>query len=121
MFGNEQPGPVRCYGRSVTIRSLKKDEEISKLQQKHANEITSLKEEMKEIMREEMRYFFVQMVQNNPGLNIHDIQGCAGSNLPSPVDASSVRGMSGQNLSHSSGSTHAPSLEKIFIFHTLNL
>ncbi|XP_019227198.1 PREDICTED: uncharacterized protein LOC109208527 [Nicotiana attenuata] len=112
VFGKEQPGRVRCYGRSVTTSSLKKDEEITKLKQKHANEITSLKEEMKEMMREEMRCFFSQMVKNNPGLDFHDIQGCVGSNIPSPVDASSARAMRGQNLPHSSGSTHAPSLEK---------
>ncbi|OIT34100.1 hypothetical protein A4A49_17314 [Nicotiana attenuata] len=62
VFGKEQPGRVRCYGRSVMTSSLKKDEEITKIKQKHANEITSLKEEMKEMMREEMRYLFSQLV-----------------------------------------------------------
>jgi len=71
---------------------------------------------MKEMMREEMRCFFSQFVKNNVGLDFHDIQGCVGSNIPSPVDASSARAMRGQNLPHSSGSTHAPSLEKVFIF-----
>ncbi|XP_019252138.1 PREDICTED: uncharacterized protein LOC109231057 [Nicotiana attenuata] len=116
VFGKEQPGRIRCYGRSVTISSLEKDEEINKLKQKHDNEMISLKEEMKEemkeMMREEMPNFCIQLVQNNPGLDIHDIEGCAGSNLPSPVDASSARAMRGQNLPHSSGSTHAPSLGK---------
>nr|XP_009759441.1 PREDICTED: uncharacterized protein LOC104211979 [Nicotiana sylvestris]XP_009759442.1 PREDICTED: uncharacterized protein LOC104211979 [Nicotiana sylvestris]XP_009759443.1 PREDICTED: uncharacterized protein LOC104211979 [Nicotiana sylvestris]XP_016451685.1 PREDICTED: uncharacterized protein LOC107776318 [Nicotiana tabacum] len=87
VFGNEQPGQVRCYGRSVTTRSPKKDEKITKLKQQHANKITSLKEEM---MREEMRYFFSQLVKNNPALDFHDIQGCVGSNIPSLVDASSA-------------------------------
>nr|XP_009785685.1 PREDICTED: uncharacterized protein LOC104233922 [Nicotiana sylvestris] len=54
VFGKEQPGQVRCYGRSVMTSSLKKDEEITKLKQNHANEITSLKEEMNEMMRKEM-------------------------------------------------------------------
>ncbi|XP_019260439.1 PREDICTED: uncharacterized protein LOC109238428 [Nicotiana attenuata] len=118
VFGKEQPGRVRCYGRSVTTSSLKKDEEITKLKQKHANEMTSLKEEMKEMLREEMRSFLSQVVQNNHELNFHDMQGCAGSNIPSPVDASSARAIRGQNLPHSSGSTHTPNLEKVFIFHT---
>ncbi|KAG5573172.1 hypothetical protein H5410_062938 [Solanum commersonii] len=43
VFGKEQPGRLRCYGRSVTTSSLKKDEETNELKQKHANEITSLK------------------------------------------------------------------------------
>ncbi|KAH0725002.1 hypothetical protein KY284_000867 [Solanum tuberosum] len=86
VFGKEQPGRLRCHGRSVITSSLKKDEEINNLKQKHANEITSLKEEL----REEMRYLFTQLLQNNPGLNFQDIPGCVGSNLASHVDASSA-------------------------------
>ncbi|KAH0636093.1 hypothetical protein KY290_036509 [Solanum tuberosum] len=77
VFEKEQPGRLRCYGRSVKTSSLKKDEEINNLKQKHANEITSLKEEL----REEMRLLFTQLLQNNPGLNFQDIPGCVGSNL----------------------------------------
>uniref|UniRef100_M1DZS4 Ubiquitin n=1 Tax=Solanum tuberosum TaxID=4113 RepID=M1DZS4_SOLTU len=74
VFGKEQPGRLRCYGRSVTTSSLKKDEETNELKQKHDNEITSLKEEINE-MREEMRHFFSQLLQNNPGLNVRDMSG----------------------------------------------
>ncbi|KAL3373020.1 hypothetical protein AABB24_005164 [Solanum stoloniferum] len=52
VFGNEHPGQVRCYGRSVTRTSLKKDEEIIKIKQKHADEINSFKEEVKELKEE---------------------------------------------------------------------
>ncbi|KAG5571186.1 hypothetical protein H5410_060952, partial [Solanum commersonii] len=48
VFGKEHPGRLRCYGRSVATSSLKKDEEINNLKQKHPNEITSLKEELRE-------------------------------------------------------------------------
>ncbi|KAH0732971.1 hypothetical protein KY289_004159 [Solanum tuberosum] len=89
VFGKEKPGRLRCYGRSMTTRSLKDDEETNKLKQKHANEISSLKEEMNE-MRKEMRYFFSQLLQNNPGLNVQDIPEVVGSNLVSPGDASSA-------------------------------
>ncbi|KAH0773854.1 hypothetical protein KY290_010991 [Solanum tuberosum] len=61
VFRKEQPGRIRCYGRSVTTSSLKKDEETNELKQKHANEITSLNEEMNE-MREEIRHFFSQFL-----------------------------------------------------------
>ena len=47
VFGKEQPGRDRCYGISVTTSSLKKYEEINNLKQKDANEITSLKEELR--------------------------------------------------------------------------
>lgn len=63
-------------------------------------------------MREEMRHLFSQLLQNNPGLNVQDIPGCVGSNLASPVDASSAQSITGQNLPHSSGSTHASVLQK---------
>ncbi|KAH0729590.1 hypothetical protein KY289_000778 [Solanum tuberosum] len=112
VFGKEQPGRIRCYGRSVTTSSLKKDEETNELKQKHANEITSLKEEMNE-MREEMRHFFSQLLQNNPGLNVREMPGCVRSNIASPIDASSAQAVKGQNLPHSSGSTHDPDLQKV--------
>ncbi|KAG5577006.1 hypothetical protein H5410_057140 [Solanum commersonii] len=35
VFGMEQPDRLRCYCRSVTTSSLKKDEETNKLKQKH--------------------------------------------------------------------------------------
>ena len=98
MFGKEQPGRVRCYGRLVTTSSLKKDEEINNLKQKHADEIASLKEKL----REEMQHLFTQLLQNNPGLNFQDIPGCVGSNLASPIDASSAQAVRGTNLPYSS-------------------
>ncbi|WMV28528.1 hypothetical protein MTR67_021913 [Solanum verrucosum] len=115
VFGKEQPGRLRCYGRSVTTSSLKKDGEINNLKQNNANEITSLKEEL----REEMRHLFTQLLQNNPGLNFQDIPGCVGSNLASPADASSAQALRGINLPHSSGSAHDSVLQKESVFPVL--
>ncbi|KAH0773719.1 hypothetical protein KY290_010856 [Solanum tuberosum] len=108
VFGKEQPGRLRCYGRSMTTSSLKKDEEINNLKQKHANEITSLKEEL----REEMRHLFTQLLQHNLGLNFQDKPGCVGSNVASPIDASSAQAVRGTNLPNSSGSAHDSVLRK---------
>ena len=58
VFGKEQPGRVRCYDGSVKTCSLTKDEKINNLKQKHADEITSLKEEL----REEMLHLFTQLL-----------------------------------------------------------
>ncbi|KAF3658499.1 putative serine/threonine-protein kinase/receptor-like [Capsicum annuum] len=102
VFGKEKPGRVRGYGRSVTRTSLQKDDEINELKQKHANEVTSMKEEIISEMRQEIRQFFSQLVQNNPGLNFQDILGSDGSNIPSP-DASNAQAIRGKNLSNSSG------------------
>lgn len=131
VFGNEQPGRVRCYGRSVTRTSLKKDEEIIKIKQKHADEINSFKEEVKELKEEvvelrkleglkeevqelqQLRHLMKLLVKNNPGLNLEDAEGFIGSNQPSPVDSSSARATRGQNLPRSSGSTHGPTLAKV--------
>ncbi|KAF3656494.1 hypothetical protein FXO38_14125 [Capsicum annuum] len=55
VFGKEKLGRVRGYGRSVIRTSLEKDEEMNELKQKHANEVTSIKEEIISEMREEMR------------------------------------------------------------------
>ncbi|KAH0725481.1 hypothetical protein KY284_001346 [Solanum tuberosum] len=106
VFGKEKAGRLRCYGRSVTTSSLKKDEEINNLKQKHANEITSLKEEL--------RHLFTQLLQNNPGLNFQDMSGCVGSNLASPIDASSAQAVRGTNLPHSSRSAHDSVLQTLY-------
>ncbi|KAF3668160.1 hypothetical protein FXO37_09669 [Capsicum annuum] len=55
VFGKEKPGRVRGYGRSITRTSLQKNEEMKELKQKHANEVTSMKEEIISEMRQEMR------------------------------------------------------------------
>ena len=101
----------------MTSCSLKKDEKDRKLKQKHANEITSLKEEMNEMreeirveMREEMRNIFSQLLQNNTGLNVRGMQGGVVSNIASPIDAGSTQAVKGQNPLQYSGSTHDPIL-----------
>ncbi|XP_027775086.1 uncharacterized protein LOC107027636 [Solanum pennellii] len=93
VFGKEQPGRLRCYGRSVTTSSLKKDEEYNKLKRKHVNEITSLKEEMKE-MREEVRHF-LSIASKQPW-----------------IECLSAQVVEGQNPLRSFGSTHDPVLLK---------
>ncbi|KAG5599595.1 hypothetical protein H5410_030965, partial [Solanum commersonii] len=98
-------------GKTADDAFRAKDEETNKLKQKHANEITSQKEEMNE-MREEMRHLFSQLLQNNPRLNVHDIPRCVGSNLASSVYASSAQAVRGQNLPHSSGAAHYVVLQK---------
>ncbi|KAG5610087.1 hypothetical protein H5410_021368, partial [Solanum commersonii] len=71
MFGKEQSGRLRCYGRSVTTSSLKDDEETNKLKQKHANEISSLKEEINEMREEIAQVIRGQNLPNSLG-STHD-------------------------------------------------
>ncbi|KAM3237022.1 hypothetical protein P3L10_012051 [Capsicum annuum] len=84
---------------------------MNNLKQKHANEVTSMKEEIISEMRQEMRQFFSQLVQNNPGLNFQDILGSDGSNIPSP-NASNAQAIREKILSNSSSSAHASVHEK---------
>ncbi|KAM3355612.1 hypothetical protein P3S68_022325 [Capsicum galapagoense] len=84
---------------------------MNDLKQKHANEVTSIKEEIISETRQEMRQFFSQLVQNNPALKFQDILGSDGSNIPSP-DASNAQAIRGKNLSNSSGLAHASVHEK---------
>nr|XP_009777092.1 PREDICTED: uncharacterized protein LOC104226736 [Nicotiana sylvestris]XP_009777093.1 PREDICTED: uncharacterized protein LOC104226736 [Nicotiana sylvestris]XP_009777094.1 PREDICTED: uncharacterized protein LOC104226736 [Nicotiana sylvestris]XP_009777096.1 PREDICTED: uncharacterized protein LOC104226736 [Nicotiana sylvestris]XP_009777097.1 PREDICTED: uncharacterized protein LOC104226736 [Nicotiana sylvestris]XP_009777098.1 PREDICTED: uncharacterized protein LOC104226736 [Nicotiana sylvestris] len=68
------------------------------------------REEMLELRQ--LHHCFILLVQSNLELFSSDIQEFVGSNQPSPVDASSAQAIRGQNLPHSSGSTHGPIIEK---------
>ncbi|MED6201740.1 hypothetical protein PIB30_098100 [Stylosanthes scabra] len=46
IFGKEQSGRVRCYGRSVTQADLQRHAEISALTKQHQEEVTMLKSEL---------------------------------------------------------------------------
>ena len=65
-------------------------------------------------MRVEMRHLLSKLLQNNPGLNVQDIQGVVVSNIVSPVvDASSTQAVTGKNIPDSLGSTHDSILQKV--------
>ena len=61
-----------------------------------------------------MRHLFTQLLKNNPGLNFQNIPGRVGSNLDSPIDASSAQGVRGTSLPFSSASAHGLVLQKVF-------
>ena len=82
---------------------------MKNLKLKHANEITSLKEEV----TEEMRHLFTQLLQKKHGLNFNDISLCFGSKLASPIYASSAQVVGVTNLPQSSGSAHDSVLRKV--------
>ncbi|MED6183462.1 hypothetical protein PIB30_038064 [Stylosanthes scabra] len=49
LFGKEQPGRVRCYGRYVRQIDLQKHAEISTLKHKHQEEVTTLRTELGDV------------------------------------------------------------------------
>ncbi|RYQ84446.1 hypothetical protein Ahy_B10g103790 [Arachis hypogaea] len=46
LFGKEQPGRVRLYGRSMTKTDLKNHAEINEIKNQHKEEMSSLKDEL---------------------------------------------------------------------------
>ncbi|XP_025692235.2 uncharacterized protein [Arachis hypogaea] len=46
VFGKENPGRVRCYGRTVTKTSLKKNKEIDEIKKQSEEKVTALKTEL---------------------------------------------------------------------------
>ena len=72
MFGEENPGRMHYFGRSITPTTLKRQEEIEALKRKHHNEVASLKSEIQE-MKDLLKAFLLQY--NNNGLNLEAILG----------------------------------------------
>ena len=72
MFGKEQPGRVRCYGRSITRSYLKKDEEILQIRQQHDQKVASLQndlDQMQQRMDGLCNLMKTMLQQNNPGMS----------------------------------------------------
>ena len=116
MFGKEQPGRVRCYGRSITRSYLKKDEEILQIKQQHDQKVACLQnglEQMQQRMDGLCNLMKVMLQQNNPGMSIEAIEALLQSAQISPPDANSAPNMVGRNVPNSSGSNHVPINENV--------
>ncbi|XP_016208045.1 uncharacterized protein LOC107648732 isoform X1 [Arachis ipaensis] len=109
LFGKEQPGQVRCYGRSVTRSDLKKHAEISELKQQHQEEVTSLKAELGDMKAKQqhqeadlhgLRNMIKLLVQRSEsGMRPEEIEALLQDAQHSPIDANSAH-----------GSTHIPNI-----------
>ncbi|XP_020969498.1 uncharacterized protein LOC110267988 isoform X1 [Arachis ipaensis] len=109
LFGKEQPGRVRCYGRSVTLSDLKKYAKISELKQQHQEEVTSLKAELGDMKAKQqhqeadlhgLRNMIKLLVQRSePGMRPEEIEALLQDAQHSPIDANSAH-----------GSTHIPNI-----------
>ncbi|MED6224037.1 hypothetical protein PIB30_079891 [Stylosanthes scabra] len=55
LFGKEQPGRVRCYGRSVMQTDLQRHAEISAIKQQHQEEVTTLKNELGDVRTQQQQ------------------------------------------------------------------
>ncbi|MED6182219.1 hypothetical protein PIB30_026611 [Stylosanthes scabra] len=112
LFGKEQYGRVRCYGRSVTKTSLKKEKEINQLKQHHKEEIASLEITLNAKMDSMMNLVKMLLQQANPGLSHEQLQVMMETAQQSQLDANSVPDGARQNIPPSSGSSHVPNFEE---------
>ncbi|MED6134639.1 hypothetical protein PIB30_038822 [Stylosanthes scabra] len=100
VLGKDQPGRLRCYGASVTKRSIKRHDEIRQVRREYDAKVSSLERQMEGVCG----LLTVMLQQMNPGKSEEDIAALVQAVRKSPSDASSRPG----NTPHSSESTHFP-------------
>ncbi|MED6182202.1 hypothetical protein PIB30_026315 [Stylosanthes scabra] len=114
IFGKEQPGRVRCYGRSVTRTELQRHSEISALKQQHQEEVTTLRSELGDVKTQQqqqseeingLRSLVKQLLlRSEPNMRPEEVDAMLQHAHNSPIDANSgysshhVRNVSTGNL-----------------------
>ncbi|XP_057734542.1 uncharacterized protein LOC130949978 [Arachis stenosperma] len=117
LFGKEQPGRIRLYGRSVTKTDLKKYVEINEIKNQHKEEVSSLKDKLRHMEAQQQKQEAKQQKQDEeihglrnmiklllqrsePGMRPEELEALLQDAQQSPIDA---------NSGH--GSTHFPNLD----------
>ncbi|XLR07758.1 hypothetical protein S83_035696, partial [Arachis hypogaea] len=119
IFGKEQPGRVRLYGRSVTKTDLKKYAEINEIKNQHKEKVSSLKDKLGHMEAQQQKQEAKQQKQDEeihalrnmiklllqrsePGMRPEELEALLQDAQQSPIDA---------NSGH--GSTHFPNLDVV--------
>ena len=108
ILGKERCGALRCYGRTVTRTSFKRNVEIDAIKKAHGEEVTSLHDKLHgmEDKLGRLQFDFKALFQHcNPGIDMELLEDLLGS---SPGNSNSVEKESGQPNIPSSTSTHVP-------------
>ncbi|MED6212600.1 hypothetical protein PIB30_084983 [Stylosanthes scabra] len=102
IFGKEQPGRVRCYGRSITQSDLQRHSEISALKQQHQEEVTTLKSELgdmktqQQLQAEEIQglrsMVKLLMLRSEPDMRPEEVDAMMQHGQHSPIDTNSGHG-----------------------------
>ncbi|XP_057746593.1 uncharacterized protein LOC130965849 [Arachis stenosperma] len=117
LFGKEQSGRIRLYGRSVTKTDLKKYAEINEIKNQHKEEVSSLKDKLGHMEAQQQKQEAKQQKQDEeihglrnmiklllqrsePGMRPEELEALLQDTQQSPIDA---------NSGH--GSTHFPNLD----------
>lgn len=107
MFGDERPGRVRCYGRTMTPSVFKRNNEIAEIEKKHAKEVQRLTDKVHdmEAKHEDMERKFQILLRTmlNHTDNAVDLDALAALLLPSDDNGPL----------HSSTSVHAPNNQEV--------
>ncbi|XP_057740132.1 uncharacterized protein LOC130957282 [Arachis stenosperma] len=109
IFGKEQPGRVRLYGRSVTKTDLKKHAEINEIKNQHKEEVSSLKDKLGYMEAQQQKQEAKQQKQDEeihglrniiklllqrsePGMRPEELEALLQDAQQSPIDANSGHG-----------------------------
>ncbi|MED6199198.1 hypothetical protein PIB30_073666, partial [Stylosanthes scabra] len=63
LFGKEQPGRVRCYGRSITQADLRMHAEVSAIKQQHQEEVSALQSKLGAVQTQQQQQATQQQQQ----------------------------------------------------------
>nr|XP_025647848.1 uncharacterized protein LOC112742826 [Arachis hypogaea] len=110
VFGKENPGRVRCYGRTVTKTSLKKNKEIDEIKKQSEEKVTALKTELddhKQRLQGLEDIVKLMLQQTSPGMNVDEALSLLRSKQSSANSAQDPNLV----LRHSPPSTHIPNHE----------
>lgn len=114
VFGKEHPGSVRCFGKGVTQKNLKRKEEIAALKKVHNEEVIVLNEKMHNVentLNQLKSVLKTMLKQSNPaGIDIELLEDLLGS---SPGDENSAQKIIGVPHAYSSTSSHLPNFGEV--------
>ncbi|MED6183961.1 hypothetical protein PIB30_042765 [Stylosanthes scabra] len=109
LFGKEQPGRVRCYGRSITQTDLRKHAEVSAIKQQHQQEVSALQSRLGDIQTQQQqqaeeihglrKMVKLLLLRSELEMRPEEADALLQDAQHSPVDANSAH-----------GSTHAPNM-----------
>ncbi|MED6217040.1 hypothetical protein PIB30_014025 [Stylosanthes scabra] len=109
VFGKEPHGRVRCYGRSVTKSSLKREKQIQQIQQQHREEVATMEKKQENLtcevrgLRSLVKVLFQQA---NPDMSEQQLQVMIEAAQQSAPDVNSVQNDVRQSIPPLSGSSH---------------
>ncbi|MED6200654.1 hypothetical protein PIB30_087350 [Stylosanthes scabra] len=102
LFGKEQLGRVRCYGRSITQIDLKKHAEVSAVKQQHQQEVSALQSRIGDMLTQQQqqaekihglrKMVKLLLLRSEPEMRPEEADALLQDTQHSSVDANSAHG-----------------------------